>query len=231
MPAPRIFPKYADYPSGLDGEQYGDAVAAAGDALWKIASEPLTSIGGTANAITAAPLFSTVTAYVQGQKFSFIAGSTNTSATVTLNISGLGAKAIKTREGSNPAIGDIVAGTMYRIEYDGTNFRLANYLAPAAQTPVAAGRFDGTGTPAWDFQFGFNATITDNGSGDYALTFASALDGTDYVVQATVYNVSGTAFAIVSVQDIAASGFSINLINTSDIAVDRSVFVTVWDYN
>lgn len=47
---------------------------------------------------------------------------------------------------------------------------------------VAGGRFNGTGTPAWDFNYGFSATITDNGTGDYTVAFGTAQDDANYIV-------------------------------------------------
>lgn len=81
----------------------------------------LTSVAGT-NTITAtAP--NTMAAYVAGQRFSFIVAVTNTS-TVTLNINGIGAKAI-TKSGANALdAGDMVAAMMVEMEYDGTQFQL-----------------------------------------------------------------------------------------------------------
>ena len=63
--------------------------------------------------------------YATGAQYSFIAQNTNTS-TVTLDIDTLGVKAI-TKFGTTPlAAGDIVAGAVMLIEYDGTQFQLLN---------------------------------------------------------------------------------------------------------
>jgi hypothetical protein len=64
-----------------------------------------------------------LSAYVVGQSFKFIAAATNTGA-VTINISALGAKSIL-KNGSTPlSAGELVSGSMYQIVYDGTNFQL-----------------------------------------------------------------------------------------------------------
>jgi hypothetical protein len=66
-----------------------------------------------------------VTAYAAGQMFYFVAAGTNTGA-VTLNIDGLGAKAV-TRDGSTALIaGDIQSGEVCVVVYDGTRFQLIN---------------------------------------------------------------------------------------------------------
>lgn len=82
----------------------------------------IATVGGTADAITLTPS-PAITAYAAGQRFSFIAGSTNTGA-ATVNVSSVGAKDIKRNDGSATALaaGDIVSGTLVDIEYNGTAF-------------------------------------------------------------------------------------------------------------
>lgn len=73
-----------------------------------------------------------LTAYTAGQIFSFVVGTTNTGA-VTLNIDGLGAKAV-TRTGSVALVaGGMVTGQVALVEYDGTRFQL---LDPNAFTDL-----------------------------------------------------------------------------------------------
>jgi hypothetical protein len=81
----------------------------------------LITVAGT-NALTglATP---TLGGYAAGAQFSFIAQNTNTAA-VTIDIDTLGVKSI-TKFGSMPlAAGDIKAGALTLIEYDGTQFQL-----------------------------------------------------------------------------------------------------------
>ncbi|CAB5229176.1 hypothetical protein UFOVP1556_1, partial [uncultured Caudovirales phage] len=67
----------------------------------------------------------TLTAYATGQQFSFVVAATNTAA-VTLNVDGIGAKAV-TRTGSVALVaGDMVTGQVVIVEYDGTRFQLLN---------------------------------------------------------------------------------------------------------
>jgi len=85
--------------------------------------------GGAANAqtLTLAPI---ITAYVAGQRYSFIAGFTNTAA-ATLNINGVGAKNIfNTATGAAIGAGEIVATRAYEVIYDGTQFLLLNDVTP-----------------------------------------------------------------------------------------------------
>ena len=80
------------------------------------------TVGGTADVITLTPA-PAITAYVAGQRFQFIASGANTT-NVTVAISGLTAKAV-TKNGTTALIaGDIPAGTMAEITYDGTRFIL-----------------------------------------------------------------------------------------------------------
>ena len=73
-----------------------------------------------------------LTAYTAGQIFSFVVGTTNTGA-VTLNIDGLGAKAV-TRTGAVALVaGGMVTGQVALVEYDGTRFQL---LDPNAFTDL-----------------------------------------------------------------------------------------------
>jgi len=72
--------------------------------------------GGTANAHTLTPS-PAVTAYVSGLAFTFRAGATNTSATVTLNVSAVGAKNIRMPADTAPAVGFIRANHLYTVVY------------------------------------------------------------------------------------------------------------------
>lgn len=84
----------------------------------------LTGVAGTANAISgnATP---SPSAYAAGQRFTFVAASSNTGA-VTLNVSGLGAVEV-TRNGSFPLVADeIRAGGITTVTYDGTRFQISN---------------------------------------------------------------------------------------------------------
>jgi hypothetical protein len=85
--------------------------------------------GGAANAqtLTLAPI---ITAYAAGQRYSFLAGFTNTAA-ATLNINGVGAKNIfNTATGAAIGAGEIVATRAYEVIYDGTQFLLLNDVTP-----------------------------------------------------------------------------------------------------
>ena len=75
-----------------------------------------------------------VTSYIEGLRFYIKSSFTNTGA-ATINISGLGVKAL-TKEGVTALVaGDIVGDTIYQIQYDGTQFQVLNTLAIPDLTP------------------------------------------------------------------------------------------------
>lgn len=76
----------------------------------------LTSVAGT-DTITAS-VTPSPTAYVAGQTFRFVAAGANTTASVTLNINGLGAKAV-----TKLGIGSLQSGMVVEVVYDGTQFQ------------------------------------------------------------------------------------------------------------
>lgn len=85
--------------------------------------------GGAANAYTVtSPTGFAFTAYAAGMTLSFKANHTNTGA-ATLNVDGLGAKAIKKGVSTALAAGDIVINTIITLVYDGTNFQLKSQPA------------------------------------------------------------------------------------------------------
>lgn len=88
---------------------------------------------------------------------------------------------------------------------------------------VAMGLFDGSGTPAWDYRYGFGATITDNGTGDYTIAFDSAEPDANYVVQVTAESagagVSNRQY--IFPYSLTTAGFSIRIVDVNGGALDR----------
>lgn len=97
----------------------------------------LTSVGGTANAITATAAVS-MSAYATGQRFAFIVGTTNTGAT-TLNLNSIGAKTIKKNATQDVSAGDLLAGTVADVYYDGTYFQILSRQSGAPAFAVYRG--------------------------------------------------------------------------------------------
>lgn len=100
----------------------------------------LTSVAGT-NTITAA-ITPSPTTYTAGQTFHFVAAGANTGAT-TLNINGLGAKAITKAGVVALSANDILSGAVYQVVYDGTQFQLGQI---PAGTLINTQIFTATGT-------------------------------------------------------------------------------------
>lgn len=94
--------------------------------------------GGTANAqtVTMSPAPSSL---YTGMRIKFIVGTLNTGAT-TLNPNGLGATAIKAPDGDALIGGELPAGHVADVVYNGTNFLLLNpYNNPVSFTPTGGG--------------------------------------------------------------------------------------------
>jgi hypothetical protein len=85
------------------------------------------------------------TAYVTGQTFRFKANTVNTGA-ATINVNSLGAKTIVKGVNTTLANGDIAAGQVVTITYDGTNFVLQNPTATASTNPYLGLYTNGTTT-------------------------------------------------------------------------------------
>jgi hypothetical protein len=83
----------------------------------------LTSVSGT-DTITAVGAVG-MTAYVTGQKFTFIAAGANTGA-ATININSIGAKAITKNGATALSAGDLASGAAIDVVYDGTQFQLVS---------------------------------------------------------------------------------------------------------
>lgn len=103
------------------------------------------AVGTDAYAITVSPVCG---AYADGDVFRFRAGTANTGA-ATLAVSGLTAKAIVKNYNVALATGDILAGQMVTVQYDGPNDSF-QMISPASGPVSAAGSgsYSGTGTNA-----------------------------------------------------------------------------------
>lgn len=87
---------------------------------------------------------------------------------------------------------------------------------------VALGNLDGTGTPAFNYQTGFNASVTDNGTGDYSVAFDSAEADAQYYVKVDVESPgSGTANRVEAhAHSRSTTGFDIRTVDATGTATD-----------
>ena len=92
--------------------------------------------GGTVDAIelTINPVW---TAYVAGQRVRFKAAGANTTG-VTADVSGLGAKTVKTSDGAALPAGYLQAGVIYELDYNGVDLVVSG-PAPASVAEALAG--------------------------------------------------------------------------------------------
>lgn len=161
----------------------------------------------------AASLTPSLTAYAIGQIVFINFTNAQTSTTPTLNINSLGAKTIVKRNSTALESGDIAAGQIYALIYDGTNFRLMGVANHAVLEGVTVN--------------GLTASlpvITDSNkklaSGAYA-TQAEMITGTDAVKFATPQNVEKKRSVLLTSVSNSATG-------TNNIDCDNKQEVTVY---
>lgn len=174
--------------SAVDGIRY--AADAGGDDTYAVTLDPVPA------------------AYYAGMEVNFKPTTANTGA-CTLDVNGLGAKTIKKNVSSDLATGDILAGQMVKVMYDGTNFQLVSTI------PVVV---DTTGWNA------YAVVVPTRASADaptYVLTFA----GVDLTSMLSVgMRIKWTQNSTVRYAIITAISFSTNTTLTiycgTDYAVD-----------
>lgn len=140
------------------------------------------TVGGTANAIVLTTGYS-LAAYAAGQTFSFIAGFSNSSA-ATVNIDSVGVVNITSPSAVALSAGQIVAGALVVIRYDGTQFQLEISAAtpvglsvgtvmgwPMTTVPGGWLECDGSAVSRSTYAALFAALSTSYGIGDGSTTF------------------------------------------------------------
>jgi hypothetical protein len=184
----------------------------------------------------------TLTAYAAGQLFYFVAGGANTGA-VTLNVDGLGAKAV-TRDGSTAlAAGDINSGEIVVVIYDGTRFQMINAANSFGNTTIN-GTLTVTGksnlaevsTPSINAAVGvintLTATAASVGSANFAAAVVTNLTSTNTLITSaniTTLNATGASVASVNagvallttatVTNLTATGASIASANIGSLTL------------
>lgn len=202
-----------------DGVLYTDAVNVEVAALWRYAGYPLTGVAGS-NAITAASdtaVVAAITAYATGMKRSLIPAATNTGG-VTINIDTVGVVNLKDAGGATLAAGDLVAGRMVGIEYDGTQWRVvAGGSASAAQAfsvapdlmlrdEKAQNTAGGTATAGSWYTRTINTVVRNVLAG-------ASLSANEFTLQAGTYRVTASAPAA------QCNSHQVRLYNVTDAAI------------
>jgi hypothetical protein len=123
---------------------------------------------GEANAYAIA-LSPALTAYITGMPICFKAGNANTGAS-TIDVNGLGAKAIKKNGSDDLAVGDILAGQIVTVIYDGTNFQVMNAgaVAPVRDTVRNLVIKNSTSNPTYQIDISADEVILQDAYGNPA---------------------------------------------------------------
>lgn len=137
------------------------------------------TVGGTVDVITLTPTLA-ITSYTVGQTFRFLSSGANTGA-VTVNASGLGAKAVTKNGTTALAANDIPSGSMVQISYDGTRFLIASIYAAQVDRHGADIASPGAGTLNLDAATGDLIDVT----GTNAITAITLTDGVEKTVRFT----------------------------------------------
>lgn len=114
---------------GASADTWGSKLNTNFDWLDQLLGAITTAGGTTAYTLTTS---SGLDAYVSGMAFNIRINATNTGAS-TLNVDGLGAKAIVTNANAALIAGDLQSGSYYRVSYDGTSFRVVDFVAQQVQ--------------------------------------------------------------------------------------------------
>lgn len=142
MTVSRSTPTRASSTDRIGEKTYADRVNEEVSKLWEFSASPLTTIGGTANAITAQANGATVTALAVGMGFVFVPAATNTGA-VTLAVDGTSATAVKDEDGNALTGGEIASGRLTRVWFDGTQYRLRRIPHITISASAPSGGVDG----------------------------------------------------------------------------------------
>lgn len=177
------------------------------------------SVGtGVANAYVATPSIP-LTAYNTGTHISMQASATNTGPS-TINVSGLGVKQIVRSDGTPLDGGDIVAGQILDLTYDGSAFRLSMAFADISPAGVAA-KIAAAGPIT------INGLLTVNANG----IFTGSLTAGSIVTAGTLSsgaitssgNVTATGLTIGGQTLDAPTAFGISLVETADANSGRGL--------
>jgi hypothetical protein len=165
----------------------------------------------------------TLTAYPTGGHFAFKAGAglTNTGA-CTINIDAIGAKDVKRQDGTDPVAGDITAGEIYKILYDGTNLVLLNPSWVGIETRIQSGAFIWGGTSAGTANaqtLTLSPAITAYVAGQ-TFRFLVGTSNTG----ATTLNVNAVGAKAIQVQGAACVGGELVANNIAEVVYDGTQF-------
>jgi hypothetical protein len=154
-----------------------------------------TSTYGTLNTIAGGNTITangpvSLTAYQRGQRFFFVPAANNVAGAVTLNINGLGPKAITKYGAGVLQPGDLVAGVAAAVLYDGAEFQFLT-VRQDTNYPLTGGTSTAfTATPASPYTLTFGARAT-------------FIFHTTNTSSAVTLNVAGTGTIPIKIMDVA----------------------------
>ena len=186
---------------------------------------------GSANALIVA-MPKTATAYTDGMLIAVKALASNTGDS-TINVDGLGVKQIRRQTGSQVTTGDIVAGGIYEMRYNGTYFALTGFGNTLVEnvdnissdiSTVAGISADVTSVAANEAninsavtnQTNINAAVSNEANINAAVTNASNINAA--VSNAT--NINTVATNIADVNTVAANNTNITTVATNNANIN-----------
>ena len=208
-----------------------------------------TAAGTDTYTVTLAPV---ITSYTTRAYYLIKFTNANTGAS-TINMNTIGAKDLKKEGTAALASGDIPAGHVGVLYYDGTNMVLCNPKTAgstaATQAEQEAGssitvmttpgrqqyhpsaakvwvNFNGIGTPA--VTVGYNvASITDNAVGDYTISFTTVFSGADYVCAGSaLHDVTTSISYTVKFANMATSSIKVLILKIDGVTTHATFDVT-----
>lgn len=97
----------------------------------------------------------------------------------------------------------------------------------------AWGVFDGTGTPAYSASYNLDSSITDNGTGDYTISFTTDFSSGNYAIGGIALNTGATIPAVVTIKNGTTPGtgtVNIQVFRTDTAAAVDSTRVSIIVY-
>jgi hypothetical protein len=177
---------------------------------------PTSADSGTANAYVALSVTPAVNSLYVGLEMQLEPAHTNTGA-ATFTVGAFGTIAIRRTDLSALQAGDIVAGGIYQLVYDGTYWQLIN-PTPTVNRVVARAAFTVSGGVLTTTFLSGVASITRSSAGVYVVTFNSnVVPDANYAVALGQAGAGQVFFGAVSK---TSSGFTINSVASGGAATD-----------